>query len=384
MKKLSKWRYIMNIRIVVLSFVLGISTPLFSMQNSYSLKDALELAHNLGVRQDDLDYITHALLRLAPKDQDSIVIDRDAVHETIANVLQERITIDTLPRGIESQRVEMSKDSDPFDEEFDRGLAELATKKIIACEYEQQGNQDKLIIASQELSALHTALENKCINRSSNKWFLTGNLLFKKLRLAELQTINSEKGVIIPVVMNSQSPVYQLVSHQQVHSSCGFNALSNACAIQQQVRDGSPITSEQTRALAEFCFADTVHSSGIFKSLLFEDGIHLADGQHIEKASKDIEKKYHMRLHQIYLSTSELSAFQDETTMQPMIALLSDNPVVHFFVNIGGHWVLISVVHEQQGYVLYYLNSTNDPIKEGQLESIIFYIEELVLRAQDQ
>jgi hypothetical protein len=372
MKKNLNRGYIMNIRILVFSLVACISAPLFSMESTYSLKDALELAHNLGVHRDDLDVITHALLQLAHKNKNSIVIGKDAVHETIANIMQERITIDSLPC------VEVSQPIDPFDEEFERGLVELAVAKATACEYEQQGDHGQAFIAGQQLSALHSALDAQCINRSSNKWFITGNLLLKKLRLAEIQMANTEKGLTIPVLICSQSPLHQLVSHQQIYSSCGFNSLANACAIQQQVRDGLAITSEQTRALAEVCFLDTVHESKVFKSLLFEDGIHLADSLHIQEAAADIENKYQMPLQQIYLSASELAAFQDDTTIESMVDLIKKNQAVHFIINIGGHWVLVSVVHERQGYVLYYLNSTNDPINDGQLAPLISYIRVLL------
>jgi hypothetical protein len=373
----------MNIRILVFSLVLCISAPVFSMEPTYSLKDALELAESLGVHRDDLDVITHALLQLARKDQRIILINQDIVFETITNIMQERIAINALPRVSESQwRVEERQPVDPFDEEFERGLVGLAVARAIACEYEQQGDQGKAVAAVRQLSALYTALDAQCVKRSGNKWFITGNLLAKKLRLAEIQAVSTEKGAIIPVLIRSESPIHQLVSHHQVYSSCGFNALANACAIQQQVRDRLPITSEQTRALAEVCFLDTIHESKVFKSLLFEDGIHLADGLHIQEAAADIEKKYRMTLHQIYLSSSELAAFQDDTTIEPMIDLIKKNGVVHFIINIGGHWVLISVVHEKQGYVLYYLNSTNEPINDGTLTPIISYIEELILRAK--
>lgn len=372
----------MNIRILVFSLVLCASSPLFSMESSYSLKDALELARDLGVHRDDLDAITHALLQLARKDQGLIVINQDTVFETISTIMHERSIINALPRVPEHQRhVEVCQPIDPFDQEFERGLVDLAVKRATACEYELQGDQERAFSAGRQLSALYAALELQCINRSSNKWFITGNLLSKKLRLAAIQTVSTEKGLIIPVLIHSQNPLYQLVSHQQIYSSCGFNALSNACAIQQQVRDGLPITSEQTRVLAEVCFLDTIHESRVFKSLLFEDGIHLAEALEIQKAAADIETKYKMPLHQFYLSASELAAFQDDTTTGPMIDLIKKNPVVHFIINIGGHWVLISVVHEQRGYTLYYLNSTNDPIKEGPLVPVISYIEELILRA---
>lgn len=370
----------MNIRILVFSLVLCVSAPLLSMEPIYSLKDALELAQSLGVYKDDLDVITHALLQLACKSNASIVISQDAVFETIAKIMEERVTLNALVQ--KSEPLVARKSVDSFEEEFERGLVNLAVARATACEYEQQGVYEKSFAAGQHLSQLHTQLEAQCITSSENKWFMAGKSLFYRLRLAAIPTVSTEKGLIIPVVsICTQTPLYQLVSHQQIYSSCGFNALSNACAIQQQVRDGLPITSEQTRMLAELCFLETVHSSDVFKSLLFEDGIHLADGLHIQEAAADIEKKYQMPLHQIYLSASELAAFQDDTTIEPIIDLIKKNPVVHFVINTGGHWVLASVVHEQKGYVLYYLNSTNDPINDGQLGPIISYIEELILRA---
>jgi len=380
--------YIMNIRILVFSLAFCVSAPLFSMEPTYTLEEAHALARELGVCGKDLDVITHALLQLARKDQDPILISKDIVDETIANIMHENIMHERVAKNAtrqvpEPQRhVEPRQPIDPFDEEFERGLADLAVAKASACEYERRGDGEKAATAGQKLSALHTALEIQCVNRSRNKWFITGNLLFKKLKLSAIQTVSADKGLSIPVSMYSKNPLRQLVSHHQIYSSCGFNALANACAIQQQVRDGLPITSEQTRALAEVCFLDTVHESKVFKSLLFEDGIQLADPHHIQEAAADIEKKYEMLFHHYYLSASELPAFRDKTTMQSMINTIKKNSAVHFIINIGGHWVLVSVVYEHPRYVLYYLNSTNDPINDGQLGSVISYIEELILKAE--
>lgn len=375
----------MNIRLFFFLSAFIFSIPALSM-GTYNLADALELAHNLGVRKDDLDVITHALLKLARKDEDPIIIRKDIVFETIADILQERIIIDTLPRVRTSQQLrhlESQPLANPFDDKFEKCLLDIASTKAIACEYEQQGDQEKTLDAIEKLSAMHAALEAECIKQSTNKWFLTGDLLFKKLKISEVQAVNAEKGLIIPALINTKGSFYQLVSHQQIYTSCGFNSLANACAIEQLVRDGLPITAEHIRALAEFCFLDTIHCSDVFRSLQFEDGIHLADGLHIEKASDDIKKKYLIPFHQIYLSANELVAFQDETTMQPIIDLIKANPVVHFIINGSGHWVLVSIVREKGAYVLYHLNSTNEPIHEGPLMPIISYLEELILLAKN-
>lgn len=372
-----------DIRIFAISFILCASSAIFPME-SYSLKDALELARNLGVQQDDFAAITQALLKESHVSEGSVVILKDTVYETISNLMASRLIEATREPAVPvAQPVAPIKEApsvaaDPFDAQFACGLADMAALVAFGREYEAANDKENSLLIMQGISLLHHSLENEIIKQSKNKWFLTGSLVEKKLRLSETQTVSTNVGLCIPHTFKTNTPLHHLVSHHQIFTSCGFNSLANAYAIERQLKEGVPITAECTRKYAEFCFAYTVAPSVAFKAQLSENGIKFADSEGFGKAADDIARRYNMPLHLIYLSAAELASFKDEITMQPIIKLIKSNPAVHFVYNVGAHWVLVSIVRQKGGYAMYHLNSANDPMDVGQMGPVMTYLDGLI------
>ncbi len=220
------------------------------------------------------------------------------------------------------------------------------------------------------------AMENSG-NGLRNKWF--GNTAMILARVKSLDAFEASHGLSIAHSVKTKTPLHHLISHQQIYSSCGFNSLANAYALERQCIEGLPITTEATRYYAECCFAIIMTQSASFKLLLNGEGILPAEPHELEIAEKDVRAKYNMPFHVIYLSEPELVSFQDVTSKQPLIELILQNHVVHFVINAGGHWVLASVVKSDDDYALYYLNSTNERLFQGSpAAQVIEYIDELV------
>jgi len=360
-----------------------------------SLKEAIELARNLGVHADDFEAITQALLRESAVEHDTISILKDAAYETISNVMVERMMhltrepITQEPKQIAAPSepvIEMPVVevpvvvADSFDAQFASRLADMASLGDLARTFEANNETENAVQTLQAMSALHDTLNADLQKNSKNRWFLSGNTLAQKLRLMGTQTVDSDAGPCIPHAIKANTPLHHLISHHQLFLSCGFNSLANAYALERQVQEGLPITMERTRQYAEQCFAATIASSASFKSLVFDDGIHMADAQELERTADDVRDKHKMPFHVIYLCSEELASFEDVTTKVPIIDLIKTDLVVHFVINIArSHWLLTSVVKlPNSSYALYHLNSFNDPIDVGQLGGVMAYIDGLV------
>lgn len=292
-----------------------------------------------------------------------------------------RILAVLLLLGFSSTFFGMTQGPEQFDAEFAQALADINELAAVGREFDAACDKENAMLVMQGISNLQKSLEDELIKHSANKWFLTGSLLEKKLLLSGLTAIQTDSGLCVPHSVQTRTPLHHLVSHHQIFSSCGFNTLANAYALERQAKDGLPITAERTRKYAEFCFACTLTRSQPFIKLLFDGGINAAHSEEFSAAADDILKNYAVPLHLIYLSTPELPSFEDETTKIPIIELIKSNPAVHFGFNAGGHWVLFSIIRQRGYYLIYYLNSANDPIDVGLMGPVVAYLDGLAQSA---
>ena len=181
-----------------------------------------------------------------------------------------------------------------------------------------------------------------------------------------------------------RNPFIHLVSLNQIDNICGFSAVANAYALEQQLNKQKPISSDTTREFAEKVFTDKIKEHSAFEKLRNDDGgVDYADAQTIIQ----VATKLGLEKGTLEFLDRDTVKFLHEGLKEgksidrnaELCNKLLNNPVTHIIYNVGGaHWVLLSVVTEKEVSTLYLLNSSNAPLQQGDdVAQLLRYISEL-------
>ncbi len=383
----------MNKRCIFFQLFLG--AFVFSMhpmqRDVIFMEDAISLARSKGVSGQALVELETKLLGSADTTQDTFPINRKEAYQLIEEAMV-------------AQALAQAPEREPGKETFGRLKVYQFFNKSTPYHKQFESMKRQLFVARKEKDELKRALEVSTIEQkfikelqkeSASPWFYTGDLLWRVLFVKNtlpLLRVSSVHGPVFTLLdtkkplstLNLKTPFVYLLSFNQIENICGFAALANAYAIEQQVKDDQTITFERTRQLAQEVFLDKIERDPVFKELQCGVSIQYGDASQViavaEHLGLDTEAFEFLDSDTVQFLHSALKEGRPVDRNAEIITKLITRPVTHFIYNVGkGHWVLLSAVRSEHGSTLFLLNSSNAPLRENdEVVQLIRHIDDLI------
>lgn len=272
---------------------------------------------------------------------------------------------------------------------FSMNQEDIDLKRAIEASLRQQEDPG-LKLAIEASLKLQEELEKS----SLSGWFYSGNLLDQVIKARNLTIINTEYGIgfAVPDFLKQiiKNNFYHLLSSNQIHPTCGFHAFSNALIIERLINNGQKIDATKIRNAVETFFPE-LEKTEEFSCLRARGGIEYSDERHIDKLAK--KENYKLNAYYIlppyygvygtdpnkYSYLNDIlrnnpyalsSLFPLAGTDEQIIDSLRKSKVTHFFINLSGHWVLISVIKDKNNFDMIYLDSLNTSIANNNINLI--------------
>ena len=371
------------------------------------LKDAIERAQKEGISGKTLTELEKNLSDIAQKLEDH-PIDREKAYllidiAKVAQILehdQENVELDVQEEQLSPMILEdflnthspMHKDFLTFMEQqsdLDKSISKLSYYTV----HLVKARKDPVTVVMKKAKLEQDTIDG-LRKASTSRWFYTEDLLWRYLFirgfLPQIE-VSSIHGPIFTKLddgkslsaLNLKTPLLYLVSCNQIENTCGFSAVANTCAVDQQLKKGTPITFKQTRALAQDIFTNSIEPLHAFKALQDGDGVEYGDAEVIIKtatdlglASKTLEILDRDTIEFLHKAHKEGKTIERNTDLS---AKFMEQPVTHIIYNVGGgHWILLSVVTKNNAATLILLNTSNAPLKEDDdVARLLHYIDDL-------
>lgn len=177
--------------------------------------------------------------------------------------------------------------------------------------------------------------------------------------------------VPLPPSLRASCPnvnIYHFYANPQLGDTCGNHAVFNALALQELVEEQETVSSENVQA-RETRFFDRMHPQNY--KLCDEDIVALGSELGLKNArvidyDTDIQEFYTRA--QINGENSYYPVEIDRLANLDQFyqnAGRSNALLAHFILNIGDHWVLVTIIKYMDTLSIIYQNSVNRPIEEG-------------------
>lgn len=252
-------------------------------------------------------------------------------------------------------------------------------------------------------------------------WFYPEDILLQVLQVNEsLMGCNTAAGTYkLPdgLVQSLNNQLIHLLSFEQASTICGFASLANLYAVNHMIESGVVPNARDIRMLA-MGILKAISEGSVFQELAQggQGGFEFANTLQLNQAARDIglQNVFILGAQSQYITLESviegrdvasllsiqsypsfgISLFPNETQasvrakIENIVASLRENRVTSFILNLGRtHWTALSVVHQGDDYIMYYLDSLNGALSEVASKNainLICFIDQLIMIAKGQ